>query len=169
MHYGHVCLFYFWLLSPVFGESPLVLRATLFGPNFEVSIWSPPEMIWNGINHWTSKELTKFDGYSMNIIEGERLYGPPSPPYTCTRLSLLFMVLMFISYLISSHNYPLRSMAMKSDLIFPYNLSSSMIFMEYPSNFVSSLLVQWFILILYTEYGCTYMNNLTERFLHKWK
>ena len=27
----------------------------------------------------------------------------------------------------------------------PYNLSPSMIFMEYPSNFVSSLLVQWFI------------------------
>ena len=27
----------------------------------------------------------------------------------------------------------------------PHNLSPSMIFMEYPSNFASSLLVQWFI------------------------
>ena len=89
----------------------------------------------------------------MNIIEGERLYGPPSPPLSCTRglLGVHGYHVHFISHFVPK--YPLRSMATKSDFLFrdtefglsPYNLSPSMIFMEYPSNFVSSLLVQWFI------------------------
>ena len=56
------------------GQSP---RVWDFGPKLSSLHGSPSEMIWEGIDNWTSKILTKFNWHSLNIIEDGRLHGPP--------------------------------------------------------------------------------------------